>query len=82
MATGFAINEVGGGGILIDTVSSTRRAALVNWLMVAAGVEVTMAWTDDMIEQAWRSMRSAGIYCIKVEIDASQAADANVTSQP
>ena len=79
MAEAFAINAVGNGGILVDTVHHSRRAAIVNWLVTRKDILVTANWTDDMIEQMWRSMRDERTYCIKVEIHAVQGRDANVT---
>ena len=79
MAQAYAVNEVGAGGILVDTVHRSRRAAIVNWLVTRKDILVTANWTDDMIEQMWRSMRGDRTYCIKVEIRAAQGADANVT---
>jgi hypothetical protein len=82
MTTGYAINEIGNGGIRVDTVHSTRRAAIVNWLVVSKDMLITNAWSDDMIETAWKSMRGDNDYCIKIEISAVQGADANVTERP
>lgn len=53
-ATGFAV--VDQGIILVNTVSATRRAALVNWLMLNNFV-VTNRATDMEIENAWQSNR-------------------------
>lgn len=51
-ATGYAaINE---GIINVKTVSETRRAAIVDFLVVSAGVMVGAHATDEWIEDAWR----------------------------
>lgn len=50
-AEGWAV--VSKGNILVRTVSDTRRAALVNWLVTEARVLVLTSWTDDDIETAW-----------------------------
>lgn len=83
MAQGYAINSLGdGGGILVDTVHTTRRAAIVNWLITRRGIVVTADWDDGAIEMAWRSLRDDGLdYCIKVDITASQMPGANVTER-
>lgn len=82
MSTGYAINEIGNGGIRVDTIHNTRRAAIVNWLVVSKDIMVSNAWTDDMIETAWKSYRGDNDYCIKVDINASQEPGANVTDAP
>lgn len=79
MSDGYAINEVGNGGINVSTVHTTRRASIVNWLCVSKDMPITNAWTDAMIETAWRGLRGSNDYCIKVEISAVRSADANVT---
>lgn len=82
MSDGYAINEVGGGGILVDTVHTSRRAAIVNWLVTRKDTMVTNAHDDDWIEFMWRHLRDAKTFCIKIEISAVQGADANVTDLP
>jgi hypothetical protein len=77
----YAVNEPGGSGLLADTVHTTRRAAIVNWLCTHKGVLVTNTWSDGDIEFAWRSMRDDRTFCIKVHIFAAQGADANVTER-
>lgn len=39
--------------ILVKTVSETRRAAIVNYLMVNHGINVRNDWTDERIEMWW-----------------------------
>lgn len=41
------------GTIDIRTVSPTRRAAIVNWLVVERGYLITNAHTDEQIEMLW-----------------------------
>lgn len=43
-------------GINIKTVSETRRAAIVNWLVVEKGALVTREASDEDIENAWRHL--------------------------
>lgn len=47
-AEGWAVADAG--GILVRTVSPTRRGAIVNWLVSFCGVLVHSGWKDDMIE--------------------------------
>lgn len=48
MATGFAVCYQG--EIVVATVSETKRAAMVNWLVARDGFVITNSWTDKMIE--------------------------------
>lgn len=41
------------GRVLINTVSETRRAAIVNYLVTKHGTRITNAWTDEDIERCW-----------------------------
>jgi len=43
------------GGINIRSVSPTRRAALVNWLVVERQLQATIFATDDDIERMWEA---------------------------
>lgn len=43
--------------INVRTVSSTSRAAIVNWLIVGPGVMVTNHMSDYDIEQLWQKYR-------------------------
>lgn len=43
-------------GINVRTVSETRRAAIVNWLVVEKGVGVYRETTDEAIERLWRQL--------------------------
>lgn len=42
------------GRILVKTISDTRRAAIVNYLVAERGIAITNTWTDEDIEQCWR----------------------------
>lgn len=79
MTEGYAINEVGGGGLRIETVSPTRRSAIVNWLFARKGVPVSSQWDDAAIEQAWHRLRRDRDYCVKVSVICSQEPGADVT---
>ena len=67
MATGWAI-RLSDGEIDVRTVSPTRRAAIVNWL-VLNGTEISIMWTDDQIEAAWKAK---GLYVHDIEVDIQQ----------
>ncbi len=43
-------------GLNIKTVSETRRAAIVNWLVVEKGVGIFNTTNDEQIEMAWRNL--------------------------
>lgn len=68
-ARGYAIAN--SGEIDIRTVSGTRRAAIVNWLVAQAGVMVFAYWTDERIEDAWvqESARVPGVEIIQVRVE-------------
>jgi hypothetical protein len=57
MARAWAVVQEG--EPLPNTVSSTRRGALVNWLVIVAQMRVLNSWSDADIEAAWveHSMR-------------------------
>ncbi len=50
-AYGYAIIE--GGEIDVRTVSPTRRAAIVNWLVIHRSKMIYAAATDEEIEKLW-----------------------------
>lgn len=50
--TGWAVKTPA--GISVATVSPTRRAAIVNWLMAACNISVFQGHTDADIEHMWR----------------------------
>lgn len=43
-------------GINVKTVSETRRAAIVNWLVVEKSIGVLNSDNDAQIELAWRNL--------------------------
>jgi hypothetical protein len=52
----------------VRTVSPTRRAAIVNWL-VTHGVWVADSFTDDYIEILWRNHKQeAELIAVKIEV--------------
>lgn len=53
--------------VLLNTVSATRRAAIVNHLVTKHGIAITNLWTDDDIERCWTHW---GAYseCVQVSI--------------
>lgn len=46
---------VDNGGINVRSVSPTRRAALVNWLVTERQLQATIFATDDDIERMWQA---------------------------
>ena len=50
-AEAFAV--IANGKIDVRTVSDTRRAAIVNWLVVDRGCPILRTDTDEQIEQLW-----------------------------
>lgn len=65
MTTGWAVVDEAG-NIDIRTVSDTRRAAIVNWL-VTHGTMVFNHTTDEQIEDLW-SIKSGRNICTIVTI--------------
>lgn len=55
---GWAVHDTEA-GILVKTVSDTRRAAIVNWLCTKGGLLPTMSTPDDLIENEWRARRGS-----------------------
>lgn len=49
--SGFAV--VDDLGVNVNTVADTRRAAIVNWLVVAKRCEVLNSFSDRQIEHMW-----------------------------
>ena len=62
----WAVVSEDDGSIYTDTVSSTRRAAIVNWLVVN-GVMIPAMDTDEQIEALWHK-HSKGLLCTNVSI--------------
>lgn len=69
-AFGFAVID-DEHGIDVRTVSPHERAAKVNWLCVAAHVEVTRAWTDRDINQAFEAY-AENVRVARVRITATE----------
>lgn len=57
------------GRILVNTISETRRAAIVNYLVTKHGTPITNAWTDEDIERCWAHW-GAYSQCQQVRISA------------
>lgn len=55
---GWAVVDYG--TINIKTVSGTRRAAIVNWLVVQKGEFITNAHSDEDIERLWEVKKNQG----------------------
>lgn len=53
MSDGIGWAAIVSGRILVNTVSDTRRAAIVNYLVTKGGIVITNAWSDDDIERCW-----------------------------
>ncbi len=73
MASGWAVC-ISGGIILVDTVSKTRKASIVNYLFVHRGLFISQAMSDERIEQLWNEVPRAFVgeiyvHKVKVEID-------------
>jgi hypothetical protein len=63
---GWAV--ISGRRILVKTVSDTRRAALVNWLIAEKVVFVDSTWTDERIENEWHERSSPQDICTTVRV--------------
>jgi hypothetical protein len=59
---------------LPKTVDPTRRGAIVNWLGVYGGIMPMAAWSDERIEEEWRT-RKRGARAAAVTV--MEQADAN-----
>lgn len=53
--TGWAVRDAR--GVRIKTVSDTRRASIVNWLVTERRVPICLDMTDDAIERQWELWR-------------------------
>jgi hypothetical protein len=60
IARAWAVVE-GGGDIIVESVSPTRRAAIVNWLFVRKQTLVTVAHSDIDIERSWVIHRGSAV---------------------
>lgn len=67
-AQGFAVAD--DTGILVKTVSPTRRAAIVNWLITECGVMVSNSFTEGEVERLFSThqQEKPGAEVIEVEI--------------
>lgn len=62
---------VDNGGINIRSVSPTRRAALVNWLVTERQLQATIFATDEDIERTWEANKGSA-EATKVAVTALQ----------
>lgn len=70
-AEGWAV--VSKGKILVKTISDTRRAAIVNWMVTERSVLVRASWDDDTIERIWHESNRGDTQtiCTTVSIELS-----------
>lgn len=54
-AIGWAV--VDNGDIKVNTVSDTRRASIINWLVTERGCRIYNQMTDEQIERLWFQYR-------------------------
>ncbi len=54
----------------VRTVSETRRAAIVNWLVVNCGCPIFASTTDEQIEEIWKE-RSGDAFVAAVEVSSA-----------
>lgn len=64
---GWAVIKTPEFEILVNTVSETRRGAIVNWLHTEGGVHVLNSYDDLTIERIWNA-RTAEVLVVPVEI--------------
>lgn len=69
-ACGWAV--VSAEGIAVRTISDTRRAAIVNWLVTAKGFVATYKASDALIESMWIANKD-GVEAVEVSIRARAA---------
>lgn len=62
------------GAIKIRTVSDTRRAAIINWLLTDGGLLVVHGARDDAIEAVWDAHRGNATV---VEVEVKERANEN-----
>jgi hypothetical protein len=68
MHVGWAVIK-NSGLIVINTVSRTRRAAIINWLVTEVKQKITNAHTNEQIENIWEYYSKAyNTLVSKVEI--------------
>jgi hypothetical protein len=64
----FAVTDPRG-FIIVETVGPTERSAMVNWLVVGAGIMVTNSWSDERIKAAFEGAAAQrGVQLIPVQI--------------
>ncbi len=56
-AEGWAV--VDDKGINVRTVSESRRAAIINWLVVEAQLHILNAHTDEQVDAMWNAHRGS-----------------------
>lgn len=67
--TGWAVVSAAG-EIDVATVSPSRRAAIVNWLFMRAGREITRYHLDDQIEGWWqKASAQSGVQVVEVSVE-------------
>jgi hypothetical protein len=60
---------VGPAGLNVRTISDTRRAAIVNWLVTDAHILLLQSHTDDDIERLWNEYREdATVERVKIAV--------------
>lgn len=60
---------VGPAGLLVKTISDTRRAAVVNWLVTDAHILLLQSHTDADIERLWNEYRKdATVERVKIAV--------------
>lgn len=50
-------------GLNVNTVSETRRAAVVNWLVVVARTMILDSYSDERIDTIWDAKRGEALVC-------------------
>lgn len=78
VAVGWAVVS---GQILVNTVSETRRAAIVNYLVTKHAINITNKWSDEDIERCWAHW-GAYSQCSEVSIVAASPATLQDRGQP
>lgn len=68
-ATGYAVKA--DGNLQVETVSPSRRGAMVHWLVVAHQVPITHAWTDENIFDYFQNY-TFGAQVVSVDITESE----------
>ncbi len=73
-AVGWAVLAPGG-RLFVNSVSETRRASVINWLVTEKLQSITMYHTDDQIESMWKHF-GAYVDCRQVTISDMRIASA------